>query len=40
MTKKSMEAFEAFAIEKNADVFIQHSLKDFDRLRALLEKNE
>lgn len=37
MTKKSMEAFEAFAIEKNADVFIQHSLKDFDRLRALLK---
>lgn len=40
MTKKSMEAFEAFAIEKNADVFIQHSLKDFERLRAMLEKNE
>lgn len=37
MTKKSMEAFEAFAKEKNADVFIQHSLKDFERLRALLK---
>jgi len=40
MTKKSMEAFEAFAKEKNADVFIQHSVKDFDRLLALLEKNK
>lgn len=40
MTKKSMEAFEAFAKEKNADVFIQHSVKDFERLRAMLEKNK
>lgn len=40
MTKKSMEDFEAFATEKNADVFIQHSLKDFERLQALLEKNK
>jgi len=40
MTKKSMEAFEIFAKEKNADVFIQHSVNDFERLRALLEKNK
>jgi glyoxylase-like metal-dependent hydrolase (beta-lactamase superfamily II) len=40
MTKKSMEAFEAFAKEKNADVFIQHSVKDFERLLGLLEKNK
>ena len=40
MTKKSMEAFEAFAKEKNADVFIQHSVKDFERMRAMLEKNK
>ena len=38
MTKKSMEAFEAFAKEKNADVFIQHSVQDFERLTALLKK--
>ena len=38
MTKKSMEAFEAFAKEKNADVFIQHSVSDFDRLNELLKK--
>jgi len=38
MTKKSMEAFEAFAKEKNADVFIQHSQEDFDRLQTLLKK--
>lgn len=37
MTKKSMEAFEAFAKEKNADVFIQHSPKDFNRLKKLLK---
>ena len=37
MTKKSMEAFEAFALEKNADVYIQHSVKDFNRLQTLLE---
>ncbi len=35
-TKKSMEAFENFAKANNADVFIQHSQKDFDRLKALL----
>lgn len=32
MTLKSMVAFEAFAKENNADVYIQHSQKDFDRL--------
>lgn len=37
-TKKSMEAFEAFAKEKNADVFIQHSKEDFERLKYLLKK--
>ena len=37
-TKKSMEAFEAFAKEKNADVYIQHSPEDFDRLKTLLKK--
>jgi glyoxylase-like metal-dependent hydrolase (beta-lactamase superfamily II) len=36
-TKKSMEAFETFAKSTNADVFIQHSPKDFDRLKALLK---
>lgn len=40
MTKKSMEAFETFAKEKNADVFIQHSPKDFDRLKALLKSQK
>jgi len=35
-TKKSMEAFEAFAKSTNADVIIQHSPKDFERLKALL----
>ena len=38
MTKKSMEAFEAFATAKNADVFIQHSVQDFERLKELLKK--
>ncbi len=38
MTKRSMEVFEAFASEKNADVFIQHSVQDFDRLKELLKK--
>ena len=37
-TLKSMEAFEAFAKEKNADVFIQHSPKDYNRLKELLSK--
>ena len=37
MTKKSMETFEAFAKANNADVIIQHSPKDFDRLKQLLK---
>jgi len=37
-TKKTMKVFEAFAISKNADVFIQHSVRDFDRLKELLKK--
>ena len=37
-TLKSMEEFEAFAKEKNANVFIQHSPKDFERLKELLNK--
>lgn len=32
MTLKSMARFEAFAKENNADVYIQHSVKDFNRL--------
>ncbi|SHG86689.1 N-acyl homoserine lactonase family protein [Winogradskyella jejuensis] len=32
MTLKSMEAFENFAKENNADVYIQHSTDDFNRL--------
>ncbi|GGI56132.1 N-acyl homoserine lactonase family protein [Winogradskyella haliclonae] len=32
MTLKSMDAFEAFAKENNADVYIQHSKDDFNRL--------
>ena len=32
ITLKSMEAFEAFAKKKNADVIIQHSVDDFNRL--------
>lgn len=35
-TLKSMEKFEAFAKEKNADVIIQHSPKDFEKLEKLL----
>ena len=31
-TLKSMDAFEAFAKENNADVYIQHSVDDFNRL--------
>jgi len=38
MTKKTMEVFEAFATEKNADVFIQHSVSDFERLKELLKQ--
>mgnify|MGYP003643818475 CR=1 FL=1 len=40
MTKESMEAFEAFAKEKNADVYIQHSQKDFERLNTLLNNQK
>ena len=36
-TKQSMETFENFAKEINADVIIQHSQKDFDKLKALLK---
>ncbi|XLS29377.1 N-acyl homoserine lactonase family protein [Flavobacteriaceae bacterium M23B6Z8] len=32
MTKKSMEAFEAFAKEKNATVYLQHELTDFNKM--------
>ncbi|WP_034041734.1 N-acyl homoserine lactonase family protein [Wocania ichthyoenteri] len=37
-TLKSMTSFEAFAKEKNAEVIIQHSQKDFNRLQNLLKK--
>jgi len=37
-TKESMVAFENFAKANNADVFIQHSQADFDRLKQLLKK--
>jgi glyoxylase-like metal-dependent hydrolase (beta-lactamase superfamily II) len=37
-TLESMEKFEAFAKEKNADVIIQHSPKDFEKLEKLLNK--
>ena len=36
-TLKSMEEFEAFAKEKNAEVIIQHSPKDFKKLQNLLK---
>jgi N-acyl homoserine lactone hydrolase len=35
-TLKSMDKFEAFAKEKNAEVIIQHSPKDYDKLEKLL----
>jgi N-acyl homoserine lactone hydrolase len=35
-TKESMKAFEAFAKSNNANVFIQHSPSDFERLKALI----
>ena len=35
-TKKSMKAFEAFAKENNANVFIQHSTIDLERLKTLI----
>lgn len=37
-TKETMEAFEAFAKEKNADVIIQHSPEDLERLKSLIGK--
>ncbi len=39
-TKESMEAFEDFAKKSNADVIIQHSTKDFERLKLLLENKQ
>ncbi|NAS31731.1 MBL fold metallo-hydrolase [Flavobacteriaceae bacterium R38] len=36
-TKVSMNDFEAFAKEKNAEVIIQHSPKDFERLKTILK---
>lgn len=38
-TLESMAAFEDFAKEKNALVFIQHSKEDFEKLTELLAKN-
>lgn len=35
-TLESMDKFEAFAKEKNAEVIIQHSPKDFEKLKKLL----
>ncbi|NCT10175.1 MAG: N-acyl homoserine lactonase family protein [Flavobacteriia bacterium] len=37
-TLESMEKFEAFAKEKNAEVIIQHSPQDFQKLEKLLNK--
>jgi len=37
-TLESMELFEAFAKEKNAEVIIQHSPLDFEKLKKLLKK--
>ena len=37
-TMESMEKFETFAKEKNAEVIIQHSPKDFEKLGKLLNK--
>ncbi len=37
-TLESMEKFEAFAKEKNAEVIIQHSPKSFKKLQSLLNK--
>lgn len=39
-TIKSMEAFEEFAEEENAEVIIQHSPKDYDKLEKLLNSIE
>ena len=37
-TIESMNKFEAFAKEKNAEVIIQHSSKSFQRLKEILKK--
>ncbi len=37
-TKKSMEIIEAFAKEKGAEIIIQHSPKDFEKLQKMLVK--
>ncbi|WP_299668525.1 N-acyl homoserine lactonase family protein [uncultured Polaribacter sp.] len=37
-TLESMKLFEAFAKEKNAEVIIQHSPKDFEKLENILKK--
>ncbi|QTD36488.1 MBL fold metallo-hydrolase [Polaribacter batillariae] len=39
-TLESMEKFEAFAKEKNAEVIIQHSPQDFLKLQEILAKNK
>jgi len=37
-TLESMEKFEAFAKEKNANVFIQHSPADLERIKKLVNQ--
>ncbi len=37
-TLKSMHAFEEFAKQNNAEIIIQHSKKDFEKLQALLKE--
>ena len=39
-TLESMEAFETFAKEKNAEVIIQHSIQDFKKLENILNANK
>lgn len=39
-TIESMNAFEAFAKEKNAEIIIQHAPQDFEKLKKLLKNNE
>jgi N-acyl homoserine lactone hydrolase len=39
-TLKSMELFETFAAQKNAEVIIQHSAKDFKKLEQILNANK
>jgi N-acyl homoserine lactone hydrolase len=39
-TLKSMELFETFAEQKNAEVIIQHSPKDFKKLEQILNANK